>query len=181
MFYIQAFDNFLLQKVINIQNPVLTSFMTFITYLGSTGMCWLSIGLLFLFYRKTREIGLILIVTIILGGLLNDLILKNIFTRQRPFDSISWVSALIPKPSSYSFPSGHAFSSFAAAYIIAQHSKKGGICAYILAALIAFSRVYLRVHYPTDIIAGAAFGTLFSVLLFIAYYHIKGLHKKRYG
>ncbi len=160
MIYIQAFDAFFLHMAINMRNPVLNPIMTFITNLGTLGAIWLVIGIAFLFYKKTREMGVVVILAIVLSGVINSLVLKNIFARPRPFTEVAWVNAIIAEPSDYSFPSGHTFASFAAAYVILKYNKKYGGAAYIVAILIAFSRVYLGVHYPTDIIAGAILGTV---------------------
>lgn len=178
MVFFQPLDNFILQKMIEIQNPLLSGIMTGITYLGSNGAIWLLIGFTFLISKKWKEAGFVLIMVILLSGLLNDLILKNIFQRLRPFDQIGGVSALIAEPSGYSFPSGHAFSSFASAYIINRYNTKLGVFTYVLALFIAISRVYLRVHFFTDVFVGAILGTIASVVIYKAFLFAKSAYLK---
>ena len=95
--------------------------------------------------------------------LIGNLILKNLFARQRPFSRVEDIVLLIAEPSEFSFPSGHTLSSFTAATVIFLHSKKAGICAFLLAIAIAFSRMYLFVHYPSDIIAGMLLGIIVAI------------------
>lgn len=94
----------------------------------------------------------------------NNLFLKNVVARTRPYEVVEGLTRLIEKQSDYSFPSGHTAASFAAAVILfLQLPKKYGIPALILAVLISFSRLYLGVHYPTDVLAGAVSGTLIAL------------------
>lgn len=170
MLYINAFDEYIIRAVTSLRNPLLTQIMTFITNLGYWGIFWIILGIGLSIIRKTRTIGILLLISVLLSGLINDLILKNIFSRNRPFIDLSWLTPLINKPIDYSFPSGHSFCSFACAYVVFSYNKKIGIFAYILAFLIAFSRIYLGVHYPTDVIAGMLFGTVLGYLVTKSYY-----------
>lgn len=172
MYYIQVFDAYIMQKVIELENPFLTSIMSIITFLGSLGAVWLATGIVFLFFEKSRNTGILIIISVLIGGVVNDLILKNLFSRVRPFETMG-ISALINEPNTFSFPSGHAFSSFVSAYQINRFNKRMGIFAYILAALIALSRIYLRVHYPTDIIAGAICGMILGACIYRLFHYIK--------
>ena len=95
-----------------------------------------------------------------MGLLLGEIALKNIICRPRPFQDMPGIPLLIPPPSGYSFPSGHSCASFAAATIIFLKDRRPGAAALALAALIAFSRVFLFVHYPTDVLAGSLLGVL---------------------
>lgn len=105
----------------------------------------------------------------------NNLFLKNVVARTRPYEVVEGLTRLIEKQSDYSFPSGHTAASFAAAVILfLQLPKKYGIPALILAVLISFSRLYLGVHYPTDVLAGAVSGTLIA----LAVHWIFGKKKK---
>ena len=92
---------------------------------------------------------------------LNNMILKHAFSRTRPYEVVDGLILLTRKATDFSFPSGHAGSSFAAATaIFCMTRNKGGVAALILAALIAFSRLYIGIHYPSDVIAGVLTGTL---------------------
>lgn len=169
MLYINALDEYIIRAVTSLRNPFLTQIMTFITNLGYWGIFWIILGIALAVFKKTRTLGILLILTVLLSGLINDLVLKNLFSRNRPFVELSWLTPLIKKPTDYSFPSGHSFCSFACAFVICSYNKKVGIVAYIFAFLIAFSRIYLGVHYPTDVFAGLLFGTGLGYLVTKSY------------
>jgi undecaprenyl-diphosphatase len=101
-----------------------------------------------------------------------NVLLKNLVARVRPYDVNTAVNLLISKPTDWSFPSGHTTASFGAAAALLYADKKFGIAAYIIAAIIAFSRMYLYVHYPTDILGGIAVGTLSFFIVITVYKHI---------
>lgn len=150
----------LLQLIQQMHNDILDKIMIFITSLGDKGMVWIVLALVLLLFKKTRRCGVAVLVALAFQLLLGNILLKNIFARLRPFYDYPTVKLLIDKPGGFSFPSGHTFSSFAAATAVLLYNKKMGIPAIVLAALVAFSRLYLFVHYPTDILAGILFGIL---------------------
>lgn len=144
-----------------IRNDVLTPFFVVVTRLGDAGIIWLIISLALTFSKKTRMVGIMGITALLLSFLLNNVVLKNLFARRRPFDVIEGLMPLIERPTDYSFPSGHTAASFAVAELFFEKlPKKFGVPALILAVLIAVSRIYIGVHYPSDIIGGIAGGTL---------------------
>lgn len=145
------------------------SIFPILTYLGESGFIWIVLSIIFLINPKTRKCGLICIGAMVMCFLFGEVFLKNVICRVRPCNQFPDVPLLITRPDSFSFPSGHSGSSFAAATAIFLCHKRIGICALILAFLIAFSRVFLFVHYPTDIIAGAILGILFALLSFWLY------------
>ena len=116
-----------------------------------------------LLFKKTRKAGICLAAALALTAFVGNTVLKNIFARTRPYIEANF-PVIIGAPGGYSFPSGHTGSSFAAATVLAFSFKKYGALFYILAALIGFSRAYLYVHYPTDIIAGALLGIALGVV-----------------
>ena len=139
---------FFLQE--RLRSPVLTPVMLFFTALGDGGAVWLALAAACLFRRSTRACGAAMLLALLLGLLTGNLILKNLFARPRPFLT-------------YSFPSAHAISSFAAAgsflLFFRQHGRTVfGVPALVLAALIAFSRLYVGVHYPSDVLCGCLIG-----------------------
>ena len=142
----------------NLHNPIMDKVMIFITSLGDAGFIWILIALGLLINKKYRKVGITLLVALVLGVILGNGILKNIIERSRPFINMEGINLLIKAPTSYSFPSGHTTSSFAAALVLSMNFKNKTVYIFILAALIAFSRVYLGVHFPTDIIAGIILG-----------------------
>lgn len=142
----------------NFHTPLLDQVMVFLTTLGNGGMVWIGLAVVLLVIPKYRIYGLTMLVALLISIMLGNVILKNIVARPRP----SWVDPsvklLIPNPTNYSFPSGHTFTSFAAAGSLFLYNKKSGVAAIVLASLIGFSRMYLYVHYPSDVLAGALFG-----------------------
>lgn len=102
-----------------------------------------------------RPVGVTALISLVVCFVATNLVLKNVIARPRPFDEISAVIPLIIKPEDYSFPSGHTCASFASAFVYYRMlPRKYGAAAVFLAALIGFSRIYLGVHYPTDILGG---------------------------
>lgn len=140
--------------------------MIFITTLGDSGFIWILASLAMLCFKRTRKCGVLTLLTMGLCLIFGNLLLKNLVARPRPFMIDPSIPLLIPAPGEYSFPSGHTMHSFAAATMIFLHNKRMGIAALFLAALIAFSRMYLFVHFPTDILGGMTVGILAAVLVF---------------
>lgn len=151
----------LLDMIQGLRTPIGDSVMCFITSLGNAGMIWILLAMILLLLPKMRKSGMILMTALILDVILCNGILKNVFARVRPCDVNTAVQLLVPRPDDYSFPSGHtaaAFATVAALYLAGK--RKLWKPALVLAALIAFSRVYLYVHYPTDILGGILVGTV---------------------
>lgn len=149
----------------SVRNQVLNSIMIFITSLGDGGMIWIAATILLLIPKKTRKIGIMSAVALLGSLIINNNIVKNIVQRPRPFVTFTDLQIIIPTPSEFSFPSGHTSSSFAAAAVFYRYlPKKLGIPSVILAGLIGFSRLYVGVHYPTDVIAGAIMGISLSYM-----------------
>lgn len=138
---------------------------TLVTALGDGGFIWILISALLLIPRRTREIGIASLLSMGLCFVCSNLLLKNLFARVRPFDAVEGLIALIPHPSDYSFPSGHTTASFACALVLLRTlPKRYGVAALILAVMIAFSRLYVGVHYPSDILGGFAVALAGSTL-----------------
>ena len=135
--------------------------MPVITLLGDAGIFWIAIAVIMLLLPKYRKIGFAMGAALILGLLICNVTMKPLFARIRPYDYLAKqgtvIDLLIAAQHDFSFPSGHTLASFEAATVLTIHNRKLGIPAMILACLIAFSRLYLYVHYPTDV--------LFSVVL----------------
>ncbi|MCR4615429.1 MAG: phosphatase PAP2 family protein [Clostridiales bacterium] len=154
----------------NLWNPVLDKIFPIITVFGNKGLFWIILALVLCMTKKYRRVGLIMAVAIILDGVSVNLILKNVFERPRPFDLEAWKGVfqypeLIKKPSDYSFPSGHTVVCFAGAVSLFAADKKWmGVAGIILAILVGFSRIYLHVHYCTDVLAGIVIGILCGVI-----------------
>ena len=143
--------------------------MPLITLLGDAGIFWIAIAVVLLFFPKTRKMGLSMGAALLLGVLICNIIMKPAFARIRPYDYQlehfgKTIQLLVATPHDFSFPSGHTIASFEAATAICIHNKKWGIPALVLACLIAFSRLYLYVHYPTDVLASVVLGIGFAFL-----------------
>jgi len=146
---------------------MLTPFMKSVTFLGNGGWFWILCAVVLLAVPKTRKTGYAAVLSLIFGVIVTNLLLKNIVARPRPFAEIEALIPMITKPKDFSFPSGHTTASFAVALVMLRMlPKKFGIPAVVLAALVAFSRLYLGVHYPTDVLTGfviALVGSMLSV------------------
>ena len=183
-----AFDCAVFQLVEKLWNPVLDAIMVFITHLGDDGIFWLVLAAILLIFKKTRKLGVLLLLGLGFASVINNLVLKQIFERPRPFDFDGWPAdfvfpnPLIEKPHSFSFPSGHTSSSLGAATpLLIKANKKLGIPVFILAVLVGFSRVYVHVHYPTDVIVGMIVGIIGGILAVVAFKYGMVLVKKILG
>ena len=139
----------------------------FLTWLGDYGGIWLLLGVLLVLRRKSRPLGLAILLSWLLAALVGSGLLKHLVMRPRPCIDYPAVKLLLPAPSptDYSFPSGHAFTSFAA--VAAVWRKLPWYLYALLVALacgIGFSRVYLFFHYPSDVLVGAALGIACGIL-----------------
>ena len=159
--WIMNLEFWILDGIQTLRTPAGDVLMPFITSFGNGGVIWIVLTVILLLIPKTRKTGLILGAALILDGILCNLLLKNLMRRIRPCDINDAVRLLIPYPSDYSFPSGHTAVSFAAASALYFAGEKYlWKAALVLAAFIAFSRMYLYVHYPTDVLGGVLVGIL---------------------
>ena len=165
MGFIENFDFRILDWIqANLKNPFFDTIMPLITALGDGGFIWIIISVILLSLKKTRKYGFILMVALILCFLIGNLGIKPLVARTRPFNINTAFEILISKPKDFSFPSGHTMSSFAATIVLLYMDKKIGIIAFLLAFLIGFSRLYLYVHFSTDVLAGVIIGILIGIL-----------------
>ena len=143
----------------------LNTIMRIITSLGNAGIVWIALTLVLLGVRRTRRTGAACALALIFSLLLTNLALKNWVQRPRPFAELEALTLLIRRPSEFSFPSGHATSSLAAGWVMFRTlPRRWGIPALTLAILISLSRLYVGVHYPTDVLGGAIVGILAAAL-----------------
>lgn len=147
----------------------LNAVMIFFTTIGEGGICWIVLSVILALFPKTRKCGFTMMAAMAVTFLIGNVILKNVIARPRPCEVDKSVTLLIPFPSEYSFPSGHTSNGFAAAATLFLYYRGPGIGALFTAAVIAFSRMYLFVHYPSDIAAGMVLGTLDACLIFFLF------------
>ena len=149
-----------------IRTPVLNSLMRGITHLGDFGIFWILMAIVLLLYADTRRAGLTVAAGMLLSYLINNLFLKNLVARTRPYEVIDGLHLLVGRASDMSFPSGHSATSFVAATVMMCFlPKRYGISALVLAALIAFSRLYVGIHYPTDVLFGTISGIVIGLVM----------------
>lgn len=158
---IQSFDLSVLNGIQNaLQCGFLDFFNVFLSHLTTYGIIWIAAGIILLFFKKTRVAGIILLTALALGFLTGDVLLKHIVNRPRPFTVNTDFVLLINPPSGASFPSTHSVLAAAATTVLLAKKRVLGIIALVLTLCIAFSRLYLCVHYPTDVLCGLLLGVL---------------------
>ncbi len=182
-----GFDKAIMEFGHNLHNQAggfFDGFMRFITVFGDGGIILILLAIGLIAFKKTRKIGLTMLGAIVIGALITNITLKPLVARPRPFYDESsmfyiwWKAAGSVPESGYSFPSGHATASMAAmmAFFLAGN-KKYSWTGFILALLIGFSRIYLCVHYPSDVlfgfIAGIIAGSLSFLIVWLAYKYLK--------
>lgn len=150
----------------------------FITHLGDKGFVWIGMALVFLFIKKYRKAGINMAVAMLISLLVVNMFLKNLIERDRPFITDPTLDNLVFE-GSFSFPSGHTATSVTAAMSLFYWHKKEGIAAIVLAVLISLSRIYICVHYPTDVLGGAVSGILISFVVFVVIRSISQKYNER--
>ena len=149
----------------NLWCPFLDAVMPVVTAFGNGGIFWIALAVLFLVFPKYRKMGLSMGLALLMGLLVCNILLKPLVARPRPYDYFGKViELLVATPHDFSFPSGHTIASFEAATAILIRNRKLGIPAMVLACLVAFSRLYLYVHYPTDVLFSVVLGIGFAFL-----------------
>lgn len=148
-----------------VRSGTLTYFFEEITDLGNQGLLWIILGLAMLAVKRTRIPGLLVLAAVIASGAIDNMIIKTVVDRTRPFLALPQIHNLVTAHGS-SFPSGHTGTSFAAAGVLWQTVPRlYGAGALILAGLIGLSRIYLGVHYPSDVLGGMLIGLAIAVTI----------------
>ncbi len=146
----------------NMNSDVLNVIMPAITELGNLGFIWIALGVALLISKRFRTWGIVLLLALLVTFVLGNLVLKPLVARPRPFLQDTTYQLLITPPSGWSFPSGHSSSSAAAATVVCfmPVKKRWKILVCALAVAIAFSRLYLFVHFPLDVACGIGLGVV---------------------
>lgn len=148
----------------NMRSAFLDVILPAITHLADAGWFWILLALILIATKKYRLTGIAAGTALIFGLLIGNCFLKPVVARIRPYDINTSVVLLVDRLSDFSFPSGHTLASFEAATVLMLRERKFGIPALLLAILIAFSRLYLYVHYPTDVLCGLVLGVIFGII-----------------
>ncbi|MDO4739489.1 MAG: phosphatase PAP2 family protein [Eubacteriales bacterium] len=154
----QAELDILLWMQEHLRTDLLDGLLKFISALGNGGVFWIVLTVLLLCFKKTRKAGVASAVALALMQIMGNMLIKPLVERARPCDVEQAVDMIIGRPHGYSFPSGHTASSFAVVFAFCFAGSFLWKPALVLAAPIAFSRMYLFVHYPTDILGGLMLG-----------------------
>lgn len=144
----------------HLRNGFLDFLMPVVTLLGDGGIFWIVLTVLLIVFKKTRRTGLSMAAALVIEALFCNVVLKTCVGRIRPYEINKAVKLLIKPPLDSSFPSGHTGASFAAASAMMFTGFRFWPCAAVLASLVAFSRLYLYVHFPSDVLFGAIFGII---------------------
>ena len=163
---ILQFDSSILMWIQNnVRGGILTPIMQVITHLGDKGAFWILVTLALLIYpnRKTRRLGVFCGCAMVIGLIVTNLVIKNWVARVRPYDIdhplFKDLVLIVGAEHDWSFPSGHTTNSLACAWVLFRKApKKWGVAALVLAILIALSRLYVGIHYPTDVLGGVVIG-----------------------
>ena len=147
----------------HIRNDFLDIVVPFYTNLGDDGIIWIVLGVLMLIPKKTRKCGIMILAALLVMLLVNNIILKNLVARPRPCATYPEMVDLVHVPTSYSFPSGHTVSAIAVAVTVLLHHKKFGIAILTMAILMGLTRLYVFVHFPTDVYGGMMVGTAIAL------------------
>ena len=158
-----------------LHTPFLDRFMTAVTSLGDKGWFFIVLGIILFCFKRTRKMGAAVLLSLAAGGLIGNVVLKNLVMRDRPCWIDESVRLLIQNPKDFSFPSGHTLASFETAVSIFLYNRKWGVPVIVLASVIALSRLYLFVHFPTDVLSGMALG------IFIGWYVHRTIEKYNFS
>lgn len=168
----------------NMRSDIMDEIMKFLTKIGDMGAIWILFGLIFIALAKHRKIGFRVMLSIVFSALICNLILKNYVARIRPYDAYTYIDLIIDKQNDFSFPSGHTSASIAAASAIFKSKLKYkkidlGIIFIVLALLMSFSRMYLFMHYPSDVLGGIITGLLSAELAYLVVEKVYKVFEKR--
>lgn len=145
-------------------------------FFGEAGIFWIAIAIGLMITKKYRKLGITLALSFAIGALTVNLGLKPLVGRVRPYDVNTGINVLIPHLSDYSFPSGHTLICAEAAAVLWHFERRFGIPAAICAVIMAFSRVYLYVHYPSDVLVGLILGAVNGIIAISA---VNAIWKRR--
>ena len=155
----------ILYAIQGIRTPVLDQiFLAITSIMGSYGQIGLIVAVFLLAFKKTRKAGFCVLLSYFLVLLFGHVLLKDLIARPRPCHLDETIKLLVTRPDSFSFPSTHTAWAFGTATSIFLYYKRAGIFAFVVAAIMGFSRMYMFVHFPTDVLAGLVMGVVVAVI-----------------
>ncbi len=150
----------------NLRCSFLSAILVPYTLSGNIALVWIIFSALLLIFPKTRKAGILTAIALLSSWVLTEFCIKLIVNRPRPYSMISDLQILVKPPYGSSFPSGHTSIAFACAFTIFFYTNKRlGAIALVLAVIMGFSRLYVGVHYPTDVLAGTIIGLIVAVII----------------
>lgn len=181
MNFITKIDISILNLIQNLKSPLMDKIMTTITAFGNMGIFWILLIVIFLTTKEYKKMAKYMIICLLVNIIIVNLIIKPAVGRQRPFEIVEGIKLLVLKPQDPSFPSGHSAVSFCmlTTILFFSKSKTINIMASLLAILIAFSRLYLYVHFPSDVFCGIIFGILSSFITLKFCFSKKGISLRK--
>jgi len=159
----------------HLRSPFLDKLFVFITYLGGPVNIFIIIGIIYFFLKNRREEGTAILLSLVLSAIIAVLILKKIINEPRPCDVDTSVILLVKRPYGQSLPSGHAAVTAAGATIFFIYKNKFRWLALLFTIVMCYTRMYLFVHYPLDVVTGLIVGVLSA---FLAMYLLKYLPRR---
>lgn len=173
-----AWELSILDAIQGIRTPFLDVFFKSVTMLGDKGYFCIALGLILLIPKKTRTCGICVLAALFCNAIVCNITLKPLVARQRPCWVNPLIETIVKTPDNFSFPSGHSAACFVTATSIYMNNKKWGTAALVVAAFVAFSRLYLYMHWPTDVLAGICIGVLLGVI--VSRIILKNCHKVKF-
>src|SRR5699024_10411264 len=161
---LQALDGGILLWLQSVCQPLLDGILTLYTQLRNAGVAWIVLSVVLLFFRRTRKGGALALCAMLFGLIGTNLVLKNLVQRVRPYEMVEGLVHLVPITDPNSFPSGHTTAAFAAGVVWFRTlpARWARVLALASAFLMGFSRLYVGVHYPTDVLAGGGLGRVWA-------------------
>lgn len=153
---LEAWEFSILYFLQALRTPFLDKVVPAFSSLGNAGLCFIVLGVILLCMRKTRKTGILILLSLLTGLIIGNLGIKNLVMRSRPCWLDQSIPLLIESPRDFSFPSGHTLAAFETAFAVYFTNKRWGIPMFIFAVLMGLSRLYLFVHFPTDVLSGMA-------------------------
>lgn len=155
-----TFELTVLDAIQQVRCPILDALVPWITALGDKGIVWIALAAILIVIPRTRRVGMAVGVSLLIELVLCNLFLKPLIARPRPFSLNSGIGLLVEPLRDFSFPSGHTGAAFACAVALLIEKSRLWIPVGMLAIVMGLTRLYLYVHYPTDVLAGAVLGAL---------------------